>query len=61
MSHVTLVGLATDYCVAWSALDAAQLGFGVKVKLKACRAIDLDGSLQAALERMRAAGVELVG
>jgi len=61
VSHVTLVGLATDYCVAWSALDAAQLGFGVKVKLKACRAIDLDGSLQAALERMRAAGVELVG
>ncbi len=61
VSHVTLVGLATDYCVAWSALDAAKLGFGVKVKLAACRAIDLDGSLEAALEKMRAAGIELVG
>lgn len=57
---VTLVGLATDFCVAWSALDAARLGFKVRVKLAACRAIDLDGSLDNALKDMAEAGVELV-
>lgn len=57
VSRVTLVGLATDYCVAWSALDAARLGFGVTVKLSGCRAIDLDGSLARALDEMTAAGV----
>lgn len=56
---VTLVGLATDYCVAWSALDAVKLGFETRVKLSACRAIDLDGSLERALGDMRAAGVTL--
>ncbi|RME18416.1 MAG: bifunctional nicotinamidase/pyrazinamidase [Alphaproteobacteria bacterium] len=60
VQRLTFVGLATDFCVAWSALDAARLGFAVRVKLSACRAIDLDGSLEAALERMRAAGVELI-
>ena len=59
VSRVTLVGLATDYCVAWSALDAARLGFETRVKLSACRAIDLDGSLDKALADMRAAGVTL--
>ncbi len=57
---VTLVGLATDYCVAWSALDAVRLGFKVNVALGACRAIDLDGSLAAALDSMNDAGVEFV-
>ncbi|MCB1328451.1 MAG: bifunctional nicotinamidase/pyrazinamidase [Maritimibacter sp.] len=57
---VTLVGLATDYCVAWSALDAVRLGFSVTVRLDACRAIDLDGSLDTALAEMKAAGVTLV-
>jgi len=61
VNKITLAGLATDFCVAWSALDAARLGFEVRVKLAACRAIDLDGSLDAALAQMRAAGVELVG
>ena len=61
VEKVTLVGLATDYCVAWSALDAVRLGFGVKVRLDACRAIDLDGSLAKALDEMAAAGVQLVG
>ncbi len=56
---VTLVGLATDFCVAYSALDAVQQGFGATVKLDACRAIDLDGSLDAMLKRMRDAGVAL--
>lgn len=58
---VTLVGLATDYCVAYSALDAARLGYKVRVHLPACRAIDSAGSLQQALESMKAAGVELTG
>ena len=59
VASVTLVGLATDFCVAWSALDAAKLGFDVTLDLKACRAIDLDGSLDNALDAMRSAGVTL--
>jgi nicotinamidase/pyrazinamidase len=58
---VVIVGLALDFCVAFSALDAARLGFGVSVDARACRAIDLDGSLAAARAGMRAAGVALVG
>lgn len=61
VTHLTLVGLATDYCVAYSALDAARLGFSVTVDLGACRAIDLNGSLAEAREKMSAAGVVLVG
>ncbi|OED46858.1 nicotinamidase [Rhodobacteraceae bacterium (ex Bugula neritina AB1)] len=57
ITRLTLVGLATDFCVAFTALDAARLGFEVKVELSACRAIDLNGSLQAALSQMEAAGV----
>jgi nicotinamidase/pyrazinamidase len=57
---VTLVGLATDFCVAFSALDAARLGYSVTVEMELCRAIDLDGSLAAMRERMRDAGVALV-
>jgi len=56
---LTFVGLATDFCVAWSAMDAARLGFGATVLEGACRAIDLDGSLDAARAAMRAAGVRL--
>ncbi|MCF4167728.1 bifunctional nicotinamidase/pyrazinamidase [Zavarzinia compransoris] len=56
---VTFAGLATDFCVAWSALDAVRLGFSVTVLEGACRAIDLDGSLAAAREKMLAAGVML--
>ncbi|NVK16365.1 MAG: bifunctional nicotinamidase/pyrazinamidase [Rhodobacteraceae bacterium] len=59
MTHLTLAGLATDFCVAFTALDAARLGFGVTVQLSACCAIDLNGSLQAALTQMEEAGVEL--
>lgn len=57
VSGVTLVGLATDFCVAYSALDAARLGFKVTVEGSLCRAIDLDGSLAAARNAMGAAGV----
>jgi nicotinamidase/pyrazinamidase len=59
VNRVTLVGLATDYCVAYSALDAARLGYGVTVLQGACRAIDLDGSLARMQAEMRAAGVTL--
>lgn len=59
VTAVTLVGLATDYCVAYSALDAARLGFAVTVVESACRAIDLNGSLAAARGEMLAAGVRL--
>jgi nicotinamidase/pyrazinamidase len=57
--EITLVGLATDYCVAYSALDAAKLGFSTTVRLDASRAIDLAGSLDTMLGRMREAGVTL--
>lgn len=50
-------GLATDYCVAYSALDARAAGFETFVVDDACRAIDADGSLDAAWARMNAAGV----
>ncbi len=58
--HVWFCGLATDFCVAWSALDARREGFRVSVIEDACRAIDLDGSLAAARADMAAAGVQLV-
>jgi nicotinamidase/pyrazinamidase len=58
-THLTLAGLATDFCVAYSAIDAARLGFSVTVLEGACRAIDLDGSLARARDDMRAAGVRL--
>ena len=60
-TELTMVGLATDYCVAWSALDGAAQGFDVSVILPACRAIDLDGSLDTALAEMRSAGISLSG
>lgn len=56
---VTLVGLATDFCVNYSALDAARLGYATTLRLDACRAIDLDGSLDAALTGMADKGVTL--
>lgn len=57
--RVALAGLATDFCVRWSALDAANLGFEVAVIEDACRAIDLDGSLEEARREMTARGVRL--
>ena len=56
---LTLVGLATDFCVNFSAVDAAKLGFAVTVRQDLCRGIDLDGSLKAALDGMKEAGVTL--
>ena len=60
IKKVVMAGLATDYCVAYSALDAVRLGYDVQVVLPACRAIDLDGSLAAAAQQMTAAGVGLI-
>ncbi len=60
ISDLTLVGLATDFCVNFSAVDAARLGYCVTVRRDLCRAIDLDGSLAAALSGMREAGVTLI-
>ncbi len=56
---LTFVGLAHDFCVAWSAIDAAKLGFRATVIEAATRAIDLNGSREAARANMRKAGVEL--
>jgi nicotinamidase/pyrazinamidase len=59
IEKVTVVGLALDFCVQFTALDARKLGYDVTVIQSACRAIDLDGSLEAALEAMAEAGVVL--
>ena len=60
ITQLVLCGLATDYCVAWSALDARAAGFEVAVVEDACRAIDLNGSLAKAWADMAAAGVERI-
>ncbi len=59
ITNLTMVGLALDFCVNYSAVDAAKLGFDVTVDQSLCRAIDFDGSLAAALDGMRDAGVAL--
>ncbi|MEL6232825.1 MAG: bifunctional nicotinamidase/pyrazinamidase [Pseudomonadota bacterium] len=59
VSALVLVGLATDFCVRWSAVDARKLGFAVTVRMDLARAIDLDGSLEDAMREMREAGVTL--
>ncbi len=60
IEQLTLVGLATDFCVHYSAVDAASLGFDVTVSIDACRAIDMEGSLASATQAMKNAGVTLV-
>ncbi|MBA3448049.1 MAG: bifunctional nicotinamidase/pyrazinamidase [Pseudaminobacter sp.] len=60
IEELTLCGLATDFCVAYSALDAVGQGFRTTVRLDACRAIDLAGSLETMTAKMRDAGVSLV-
>ncbi|MDD0971189.1 MULTISPECIES: bifunctional nicotinamidase/pyrazinamidase [Pseudomonas] len=57
---VYMAGLALDFCVMFSALDARAAGFNAFVVLDACRAIDLNGSLATAFERMQVAGVGLI-
>ena len=60
LRRVFLCGLATDFCVAWSASDARRLGFEALVIEDACRAIDTGGSLAAAWQAMLAAGVRRI-
>lgn len=57
---VFVTGLATDFCVAWTAIDARAAGFEVYVVEDACRAIDLNGSLAAAWKNMAAKGVKRI-
>ena len=57
---VYIAGLATDFCVAWSAIDARKLGFAACVIEDACRGIDTEGSLAAAWRDMEKAGVRRV-
>jgi nicotinamidase/pyrazinamidase len=57
VQSVWLAGLATDFCVAYSVVDAVRQGFTVNVLKDACRAIDMDGSLAAAMADMRGSGV----
>ncbi|UWQ11202.1 bifunctional nicotinamidase/pyrazinamidase [Aliiroseovarius crassostreae] len=59
VEKILMVGLATDFCVAYSAIDGANLGFDVTVDTALCRPIDLEGSLKAARDQMQAAGVTL--
>ena len=58
VDSVYIVGLATDFCVAWTALDARKAGFKAAVIEDATRAIDLNGSLKAAWAKMEKAGVK---
>jgi len=60
IEKINLVGLATDFCVNYSAQDAAKLGYNVSVFEGMCRAIDLNGSLEQARIAMRDSGVELI-
>jgi len=60
ITDLTMVGLATDFCVNFSAVDAAQLGFDVTVREDLCRAIDIDGSLAAARDGMIKAGAKIL-
>jgi nicotinamidase/pyrazinamidase len=57
IGRVFACGLATDFCVAWTVLDARKLGFEAVIVEDACRAIDTGGSLAAAWNAMRSAGV----
>ncbi|MFM7801500.1 MAG: bifunctional nicotinamidase/pyrazinamidase [Limnohabitans sp.] len=60
IKSVYVTGLATDFCVAWTAMDARSAGFDVSVVEDACRAIDLNGSLDAAWKNMTEKGVKRI-
>ncbi|MEX1234282.1 MAG: bifunctional nicotinamidase/pyrazinamidase [Roseovarius sp.] len=60
ITELTMVGLALDFCVNFSAVDAAKLGYEVRVETVLSRGIDANGSMDAALAGMRAAGVALI-
>lgn len=61
VEDIYLMGLATDYCVKFSALDAVHLGFNVYVIQDACRGVELNpGDITAAINEMQAAGVKII-
>lgn len=60
LKHCFICGLATDFCVAWTAIDACHQGFRATVIEDACQSIDQGGSLSAAWEKMTAAGVQRI-
>ena len=61
VTEVFVMGLATDYCVKFTALDAVQLGFKTKLVLDGCRGVELNaGDIEKAIEEMKHAGVEIV-
>ena len=60
LQRIFLAGLATDFCVRYSAVDARQLGFTTLLIEAGCRAIDLAGSLEAAWAEMNTAGVQRI-
>jgi len=59
LERITMCGLATDFCVAFSAIDGREAGFAVTVVTGACRGIDVDGSLARAMRSMSEAGVSV--
>jgi len=61
LDRITLCGLATDFCVFYSAIDGRQSGFEVTVVTDACRGIDMDGSLANAMRSMKEAGITILG
>lgn len=61
ITAVLIVGLATDFCVFYTAMDAKAFGYDVSVELSLCRSIDLDGSMAQAMEMMGEKGIRLLG
>lgn len=59
VDELVVTGLATDFCVKWSVLDALKLGYKVTLIEDAVRGIDMDGSVDAAFHEMKEAGVEI--
>jgi nicotinamidase/pyrazinamidase len=59
LERITMCGLATDFCVAFSAIDGREAGFEVAVVTAACRGIDIDGSVARAMRSMSEAGVRV--
>jgi nicotinamidase/pyrazinamidase len=61
IDEIEIAGLATDYCVKFTALDAVKLGYTTKVNLLACKGVNSpSGSIEHALQEMKEAGVKLV-
>ena len=62
VTEIYVMGLATDYCVKFTALDARKLGYVVKLVVEGCRGVEVNvGDVERAMAEMRAAGVEMVG